>query len=123
MKLAIAFIVLGAATLVALFLPVTAGGPAWLGVAWETRRINAVLLVLGAGAPVAMGLWALAHRPLLRWQAIAAAGGFGVVFLKVQVYRGLTRVLSAPASMQVLAVAVLAGLVVAVTAIVIAPDS
>jgi len=123
MKLAVGFIVLGAATLVALFLPVSPGGPAWLAVAWETRRINAVLLVLGAGAPVAMGVWALAHRPLLRWQAIAAAGGFGVVFLKVQVYRGLTRVLSAPASMQVLAVAVLAGLLVAVTAIVIAPDS
>ena len=123
MKLAIAFIVLGAATLVALFLPVTTGGPAWLAMAWETRRINAVLLVLGAGTPVVMGLWGLARRPLLRWQAIAVAGGFGVVFLKVQVYRGLTRVVSAPASMQVLAIAVLTGLLVAVTAIVIAPDS
>jgi hypothetical protein len=123
MRLPIAFIVLGAATLVALFLPVTPGAPAWLAVAWETRRINAVLLVLGAGAPVVMGVWALVRRPMVRWQAIAAAGGFGVVFLKVQVYRGLTRVLSAPASMQVLAVAVLAGLLVAVTAIVLAPDA
>ena len=123
MKLPIAIMTCAAATLVALFLPVQPGAPGWLSVAWETRRINAILLVVGAGVPLAMGVWALLQRPLLRWQAIAATGGFGVVFLKVQVYRGLTRALSAPLSMQILTVAVLVGLVAGAIAIVVAPDS
>jgi hypothetical protein len=123
MKLSIAIMTCAAATLVALFLPVVPGAPGWLSVAWETRRINAILLVVGAGVPLGMAVWALMRRPMLRWQAIAATGGFGVVFLKVQVYRGLTRVLSAPASMQVLTVAVLLGLIAGAIAIVLAPDS
>jgi hypothetical protein len=122
-KLPVAIVVLAGVTLVALFLPVAHGAPGWFAMAWATRRINAILLVLGAGVPLAMGIWALIRRPLLRWQAIAAAGGFGIVFLKVQVYRGLTRVLDAPASMQILTVTVLAGLVTTAIATVIAPDS
>ena len=123
MKLPAAFIACAVATFVALFLPVLPGAPPWLSVAWETRRINAILLALGAGVPLAIGIWALVGGRLLRWQAIAVTGGFGVVFLKVQVYRGLTRVLSAPLSMQILAVAVLAGIVAGAIAIVISPDS
>lgn len=123
MRLSVAIIACAVATLVALFLPVLPRAPGWLSVAWETRRINAILLVLGAAVPLAMGVWALISRPLLRWQAIAATGGFGVVFLKVQVYRGLTRVTSAPLSMQILTAAVLVGIVIGAIAIVLAPDS
>jgi hypothetical protein len=122
MKLAIAILVLGAATLVALLMPSAPGSPSWLAFAWETRRINGIQLALGAGVPLGIGIWALLRGPLVRWQAIAATAGFGVVFLKVQIYRGLTRVLDAPISFQVMTAAVLLGLVTSVVAIVVASD-
>lgn len=123
MKVAVALALLGVAALVGLSLPVAPGMPAWLSVAWDAQAIHAVLLVLGASTPIAVGAWAALRRPLLRWHAIAATAGFGVVFLKVQVYRGLTHVLGAPLSMQILTASVLVGLATAIAAIIVAPDA
>lgn len=122
MKASVAIAVLGIATLVGLLMPMAAGLPAWITVAWETQRIHAILLVLGVAVPIGVGVWGAVRRPLLRWQAIAATAGFGVVFLKVQIYRGLTRVLDAPPSMQVLTAAVLLGLATSFVAILTAPE-
>ena len=122
MRLAIAIVALGLITLIALLIPSAPGAPSWLAHAWAFRRINAIQLALGAGAPVAVGVWALVRSPLVRWQAIAATGGFGVVFLKLQIYRGLTRVLDALVSLQLLTAAVLLGLIASILAIVVAAD-
>jgi len=120
---AIGILVFGAVAFAALLMPMASRSPSWLSFAWETRRIHGILLALGAGVPVAMGLWALVRQPLVRSQAIAATAGFGVVFLKLQIYRGLRRVFDAPGSIQVLTLAVLLGLATSVTAIIFAPDA
>jgi hypothetical protein len=114
----------GVAILVGLCMPVSAaaGSPAWFTVAWESERIHAVLLALGAGLAIVIGAWGATRRQLWRWQAIAATGGFGVVFLKVQIYRGLTRVPWAPASVKILTAAVLIGLAASIIAIVLADE-
>ena len=112
----------GGLAAVALLVPIASDGPSWLGYAWQSRRLNAVLLAVGAGVPVLVGAWGLLRSPLVRWHAIAATAGFTLIFLKLQLYRGLTRVLDAPLATQLVTVAVLLGLASSVVAMVVAPD-
>ena len=112
----------GGLAAVALLIPIATDAPSWLGYAWQSRRLNAVLLALGAGVPVGIGAWTLLRRPLVRWQAIASTAGFALIFLKLQLYRGLSRVLDAPLATQLVIVAVMLGLATSVVAMVVAPD-
>jgi hypothetical protein len=121
-KIAIGIVVPGLVVLVALMMPMAPQGPSWLGFAWESHRINGLQLALGAGVPIVVGIWGVARRRVPRWQAIATAAGFGVVFLKVQLYRGLTHLGDAPTSLQVMTPAVLLGLAVSLVAMFVASD-
>src|SRR5688500_17239108 len=103
-------------------MPMAPHSPSWLGFAWESRRINGIQLALGAGVPIGLGIWGVVKGRVLRWHAIAAAAGFGVVFLKVQLYRGLSHLGDAPTSLQVMTPAVLVGLAVAAVAMIATGD-
>jgi hypothetical protein len=122
-RLAIGILVPGLLVLVALLMPMAPQSPSWLGFAWESRRINGIQLALGAGIPIAIGIWGIARHRILRWQSIVTAAGFGVVFLKVQLYRELTHLGDAPLSLQVMTPAVLGGLAVSLVAMVVASDA
>jgi hypothetical protein len=121
-KLAIAILVLGGAALVSLLLPYADGAPSWLRYAWDTRPLNAILLVAGVAFPIAIGAWSALRPPLVRWQAIAATAGFGMLFLKIQLWRGLPRIVDAAISIQLMTAAVFVGLAVSLAAIIASPD-
>lgn len=75
--------------------------------------------VLGGFALAAVaGGMALAKPPAQSWQAPAAVAGFALVFIRLKMWEGITKIMDAPLPGKLMLIAVVGGLVVSILGLV-----
>jgi len=83
----------------------------------KNDTVPALLVLIGYVAPAAMGGMGLSKPPFLQWQAIVSLAGFGLAFVKLEMWKALPHIADAPAKIAIFMIATVVGIVVSALAI------
>jgi hypothetical protein len=75
--------------------------------------VNAILVLAGFAAPVAMGVMGIS-KPFARWMGAVATAGFALVLVKFRVYEMIKHIGDVPTEFKLLIISTVLGLVVSI---------
>jgi hypothetical protein len=111
--LILVFAILG---IVALFIPMEGGVSLFAMLKAFGAAKQLVPVLAGFGLAAAMGAMGLAKPPMQMWQAGVALAGFGIVFVRTEMWK-IADAFKGPVPIKLLAVAILGGVVTSIIAL------